>query len=86
MLKRFLKEASASPDSIETGTFADLIRTCNEHGLLRSDWKRWKAYRQARTDSSHTNDKRKAIAVYEIASDFLEEAKFLYEQLIERTA
>ena len=86
MLKRFLKEASASPDSIETGTFADLIRSGNEHGLLRSDWNRWKAYRQARTDSSHTYDKSKAIAVYEIAPDFLKEAKFLQEQLMKRTS
>lgn len=85
MLKRFLKETSASPDSVEISTFADLIRTGNEQGLLRSDWQRWKVYRQARTDSSHAYNEKKAIAVYQIAPDFLEEAKFLYQQLISRS-
>ncbi|MCK4690505.1 MAG: nucleotidyltransferase substrate binding protein, partial [Desulfuromonadales bacterium] len=65
--------------------FADLIRTGNEQGLLRSDWSRWKAYRQARTDSSHTYDLDKAIAVYQIAADFLEEAEYLYRELMGRT-
>ncbi len=81
MLKRYLKERSASPDDIELGTFADLIRTGNEQKLLRSDWARWKVYRQARTDSSHTYDEEKAIVVYQIAPEFLEEAKYLYQQL-----
>lgn len=85
MLKRFLKETSASPEDIEQGTFADLIRSGSEQGLLRSDWSRWKAYRQARTDSSHTYDENKARAVFEIAPDFLEEAKFLYRELISRS-
>ena len=82
MLRRYLKEISASPDDIDLSTFADLIRTGNEQKLLRSDWSRWKAYRQARTDSSHTYDEDKAIAVYRIAPEFLEEAKYLYKELM----
>lgn len=85
MLKRFLKETAASPDAIALSTFADLIRIGSEQGLLLSDWSRWKGYRQARTDSSHTYDIDKAIAVYQVTPDFLEEAKFLYQQLISRT-
>lgn len=65
--------------------FQNLIRTGNEKGILRSDWLRWRVYRQARTDSSHTYDARKAEAVYAIAPDFLEEAKYLYEQLVKRS-
>jgi hypothetical protein len=53
----------------------ELIRTGNEKGLLRSDWEKWRLYRQARTDSSHTYDHEKAEAVFAIAPDFLEEAK-----------
>ncbi len=86
MLRRFLKETSASPDDIDLSTFADLIRTGNEQGLLRSDWVRWKEFRQARTDSSHTYDVDKAIAVYAIAADFLLEASFLYQQLSDRNS
>jgi len=85
MLRRFLKEMSASPDNIESLSFADLIRTGNEQGLLRSDWNRWKVYRQARTDSSHTYDEKKAISVYGIAPEFLAEARFLYESLLDRS-
>jgi nucleotidyltransferase substrate binding protein (TIGR01987 family) len=84
MLRRFLEETGASPDETDLGTFQNLIRTGNERGLLRSDWLRWRLYRQARTDSSHTYDRTKAEAVYAIAPDFLEEAKFLYGKLIER--
>lgn len=86
MLKRFLRETSANPDEIESSTFADLIRTGNEKGLLRSDWSKWKAYRQARTDSSHTYDEGKAVAVFQIAPDFLEEARHLVRKLCEKTA
>lgn len=84
MLKRYLKETVANPDEIDLSTFANLIRSGNENNLLRSDWIRWKVYRQARTDSSHTYDEAKAAAVYEIAPDFLEEAKELYRQLTSR--
>lgn len=85
MLRRFLREAAANPDDFESMSFADLIRTGSEQGLLRSDWGRWKAYRQARTDSSHTYDKNKAAAVYAVAQDFVEEARFLYAKLIDRS-
>jgi nucleotidyltransferase substrate binding protein (TIGR01987 family) len=85
MLKRYLKEISPSPEHIETATFAHIIRTGNEQGLLRSDWVRWKAYRQARNDSSHTYNEDKAADVYAIAADFLEEARFLYHQLMRRS-
>lgn len=84
MLKRYLEDTAAHPEEIDAGTFQNLIRIGNEKGLLRSDWLRWKTYRQARTNSSHTYDSDKAEAVYEIAPDFLEEARYLYQQLIER--
>ena len=84
MLKRYLKEQSASPDDIELSTFADMIRTGNEKKLLRSDWSRWKVYRQARTNSSHTYDEEKAIAVYQITPEFLEEAQYLYQKLVSK--
>lgn len=81
MLKRYLEAISATPEELDSSTFQNLIRLGNEKGLLRSDWLRWKAYRQARTDSSHTYDSSKAEAVYALAPDFLEEARYLYQQL-----
>ncbi|GFO53140.1 nucleotidyltransferase [Geomonas sp. Red276] len=86
MLRRYLEESAANPEEIEElGTFQSLIRIGNQKKLLRSDWLRWRDYRQARTDSSHTYNESKAEAVYAIAPDFLEEAKFLYRQLMERS-
>ena len=81
MLKRYLQESTANPDEIDTSSFQNLIRMGNEQGLLRSDWLRWKIYRQARTNSSHAYDADKAVKVYEIAPDFLEEARYLHQQL-----
>lgn len=84
MLKRYLEETAANPEEIDTSSFQGLIRRGNEQGLLRSDWLRWKTYRQVRTDSSHTYDAGKAEKVYEIAPDFLEEARHLHQQLLAR--
>ncbi|OQK15169.1 nucleotidyltransferase [Methyloprofundus sedimenti] len=85
MLKRFLEETAASTEDINTRSFQELIRTGNEKGLLRSDWLVWRTYRQARNNSSHTYDADKAEQVYQIAPDFLLEAKHLYQQLIARS-
>ncbi len=85
MLKRYLEETAASPEEQDLGTFQNLIRTGNQKGLLRSDWLRWRVYRQARTDSSHTYDADKAEVVYSIVPEVLEEAKYLYKRLIERS-
>lgn len=81
MLKRYLESTAASPDEIDASTFQNLIRSGNEKGVLRSDWGRWRTYRQARTDSSHTYDEEKAEAVFAISPDFLDEAKFLAEKI-----
>lgn len=86
MLKRYLEETAASPEETDLSTFQNLIRTGNENALLRSDWLRWRIYRQARTDSSHTYDQDKAEAVFSIAPDFLEEAKYLYARLLEKSS
>lgn len=86
MLKRYLEATAASPEEIDLSTFQSLVRMGNEKGVLRSDWTQWRAYRQARTDSSHTYDEDKAEAVFEIAPDFLEEARFLFQELTKRAS
>ncbi len=84
MLKRYIESTAASPDEVDLSTFQNLVRTGNEKGLLRSDWSKWRTYRQARTDSSHTYDEDKAEAVFEIAPDFLDEARYLLIELESR--
>jgi nucleotidyltransferase substrate binding protein (TIGR01987 family) len=85
MLKRYLEATEANPSEIDISTFQNLIRLGNERALLRSDWRQWKTYRQARTDSSHTYDASKAEAVFAVAPDFLVEARGLYEELMRRS-
>jgi hypothetical protein len=38
MIRRYLKQAAASPEEIDRLPFADLIRTANAQGLLRGEW------------------------------------------------
>jgi nucleotidyltransferase substrate binding protein (TIGR01987 family) len=85
MLKRYLEATAANPEEIDLSTFQNIIRMGNEKGLLRSDWTVWRDYRLARSNSSHTYDRNKAEAVYQIASDFVDEAKYLYRQLLEKS-
>jgi nucleotidyltransferase substrate binding protein (TIGR01987 family) len=85
MLKRYLEATEPSPTEIDISTFQNLIRLGNERALLKSDWRQWKTYRQARTDSHHTYDVNKAEAVYAIAPDFLVEARGLFDELNRRS-
>ncbi len=85
MLKRYLEETEASPADLDLATFQSLIRLGNERGLLRSDWRLWKTFRQARTDSSHTYDAAKAESVFAIAPEFLCEAQSLLQMLSNRS-
>jgi len=81
MLRRHIESNAASPESLDIHVFQNLIRIGNEQSLLRSDWRKWKAYRQARNESSHTYNLDKAEQVYLIVPDFLLEAKYLYQEL-----
>ncbi|OIN93845.1 MAG: nucleotidyltransferase [Comamonadaceae bacterium CG1_02_60_18] len=85
MLKRYLEATEPNPTAIDVSTFQNLIRLGNERALLRSDWRQWQTYRQARTDSSHTYDVSKAEAVFAVAPGFLAEARSLFDELTRRS-
>lgn len=85
-LKRFLKESAASPDDIEEMSFADLIRTANAQGLLLGDWPAWRAFRQIRARTSHTDDGTTAEQVVAAIPGFLREAEHLAAELRRRLA
>jgi nucleotidyltransferase substrate binding protein (TIGR01987 family) len=86
MLRRYLREAAASPDETERMPFADLIRTGNAQGLLRSDWPGWRPFREMRSRTSHTYDAKVAGQVVAAIPAFLEEAEHLYAELQRRLA
>jgi nucleotidyltransferase substrate binding protein (TIGR01987 family) len=81
LLKRYLEAASASPHIYETMPFSDQIRSGNEQGLLLGDWPAWKTYRDMRARTSHTYDEAQALEVVAGIPAFLDEAKFLRDQL-----
>ena len=86
MLKRFLEEISPSPETIDQAAFSDLIRMGNEQGLLKSEWKIWRYFRDIRNITSHTYDLAKAIEVVEGIPAFLAETEHLRERLTQRLA
>jgi len=84
MLLRFLGLASPDPEEIGQMSFASLVRTGSELGLLKSGWDNWQSFREARNITSHTYNRKKAERVMNVIPDFLTEAEFLYEQLQQR--
>jgi nucleotidyltransferase substrate binding protein (TIGR01987 family) len=84
MLMRFLEQTAPVPEEIEQMSFATLVRTGAELGILRSGWDQWKIFREARNITSHTYNQIKAEQVMNVVPDFLAEAEFLYEQLQQR--
>lgn len=84
MLKRYLEMTGANLEEIDQMSFAALIRTGAEKGLLQNSWDVWSSYRTARNLTSHTYNEAKAIEVCGVIPNFLKEAKFLFEQLEKR--
>ncbi len=84
MLKRFLEQASASPEQFDVMPFSDLIRSTNEKGLLLGDWPAWRTYRDMRSKTSHTYDEDIALQVVDGIPAFLTQAQFLAAELSKR--
>lgn len=80
MLRRQLESVSANPDQVDRLSFADLIRTVTEQGLIGSDWSTWRIWREMRSTTSHTYDEDKALQVVEGIPGFLVEAHDLAER------
>ena len=81
MLKRYLEFTSATPTQYDAMSFADLIRSGNEHGLLLGIWPDWKRYRDMRAKTSHSYNEDIASEVVAGILPFLAEARHLLAQL-----
>jgi nucleotidyltransferase substrate binding protein (TIGR01987 family) len=86
ILRRYLMEIAASPDEIAQMPFADVIRTGNAQGLLRSEWPAWRRFREMRTRTSHTYDAKAAAEVVAAIPPFLEEIDHFLAELNRRLA
>ena len=80
MLRRQLESVSANPDQVDRLSFADLIRSASEQGLIGSDWTTWRTWRELRSATSHTYDQTKALQVVAGIPGFLAEAQDLAER------
>ena len=84
MLKRYLEETSPTPGQFDEMSFQDLIRSGSEEGLLLHGWPEWRTYRDMRSRTSHTYDEGVALEVVAGIPAFLEEARFLREEIARR--
>ena len=80
MLRRQLESVSANPDQVDRLSFADLIRSVTEQGLIKSNWSEWRTWREMRNITSHTYDEAKALQVVDGIPAFLAEARDLAER------
>ena len=83
-LKRYLMDVVASPDTLHTMAFQDVIRLGYAHGLLHESWSEWRMYREMRAKTSHTYDLAVAVAVMAEIPQFIEAVTFLQAQLAAR--
>ncbi len=83
-LKRYLMNVVASPDTLHTMAFQDVIRLGYAHGLLHESWSEWRMYREMRAKTSHTYDLAVAVSVMEAIPQFIEAVTFLRAQLAAR--
>ncbi len=81
MLRRFIRQAAASPEEVDRMAFQDLIRTANQQGLLLGDWPAWRSYRELRGRTSHPCEAETAERVVQAIPGFLAEADYLRDQL-----
>ena len=80
-LRRMLESLAPDPQAIRSLSFEDLIRVAGEQGLLDSTWREWRAYRHARTETSHTYDETRAVKVISMLPTFLLDARSLLRKM-----
>jgi len=85
MVERFLVSEGDDPLEIEEMSYARLIRSANERGVLRADWTTWSGFREARNRMAHVYSEPVAEEIVAKVPSFLEEATYLYEQLQARS-
>ena len=84
MTKRHLEQASENPARFDGMSFKDIMREAYQRGLVQSELSVWEEYRARRGTTSHTYSEAKARVVFERVPDFLQEARYLRDQLRQR--
>jgi nucleotidyltransferase substrate binding protein (TIGR01987 family) len=85
MIERCLVDVDGDdPLEIEEMSYAEVIRTANERGLVRVDWEMWSQFRQARNLTAHAYSEPKAEEIALLVPKFYIEAKYLYDKMVGR--
>ena len=79
-IQRWIRENRTPEDADHPRTRKELFRMAARYGLI-GDPLSWFAYGDARNLTSHAYDEVKAESVYETAVQFIDDAKYLIEQL-----
>ncbi len=84
MLRRYLME-DIGPEEVNRLSRKDLFRVAADKGLI-ADPATWFIYHQARNETSHIYDEKKAEQTYQVATQFFTEAVALLSELEQRNA
>jgi nucleotidyltransferase substrate binding protein (TIGR01987 family) len=85
-LKRYLRTTGTNPSAVDEFDFSALVRAGFERGLLREEIATWREFRRDRGTTSHAYDNDKAQTVFNNIPPFLNEARFLRDQINARQA
>lgn len=80
-IRRYIEQNYSNMSNYDSSSFRDVIRTALQVKIINKSFDEWVKYRDARNKTSHGYSEKAAEEVYEIAVEFLEEAKFVYEFL-----
>lgn len=80
-IRRYIEQNYSNMSDYDPNNFRDVIRTALQLNITKKSFEDWIKYRDARNKTSHGYSEKAAEEVYEIAKEFLNEAKFVYEFL-----
>jgi nucleotidyltransferase substrate binding protein (TIGR01987 family) len=83
MICRQLEQIVPNPAELKEMSFMDLIRTGKEAGLV-GEAPNYREFREKRNITSHTYDENKAVEIITVIDSFLQEMRFLLNELKKR--
>ena len=83
MLRRQLDQIVVNPSELREMAFMDFIRTAYGAGLVR-EVSVFKTYREKRNITAHTYDAHKAEEILEVLDSFLQDVRYILDELKKR--
>ena len=80
-MRRYIQENYSVMSDYDSNNFRDVIRTALQLNITKKPFETWIKYRDARNKTSHGYSEKDAEEVYEVAQEFLGEAKLVYQFL-----